>query len=338
MDNIYEIISEIADSDDPAILATIIHVEGSAYRKEGATMLFTEDARQLGVISAGCLETDLAIRANELFMKKSPQSYTVIYDMSAEDDLSWGRGAGCNGKVHILLEKVTTKMRSEFRTLHHHLIQGRQVTSVRILKDDIAIKTSYLTNDNQHFGDQNHSFSSFIPIVSAKSKSSRLEYIEDLKAHVYIQYYRPKPRLFVFGAGPDVRPLASIAVKTGFAVTVWDWRPNNYKQTYFPNVTVLQNNSIPYLIKSLDFINRDSVIIMTHDFQKDQEILHHLLNEKQINYLGILGPRKRTSRLLNGKEIPSYLHSPVGLSIGAEGPEEIAISIIADLIQTLRQS
>src|SRR5690625_4890852 len=165
---------------------------------------------------------------------------------------------------------------------------------------------------------------------------SHMQYMEELDSNVYIHHFRPKPRLFIFGAGPDVRPFASMAETTGFSVKVWDWRPAFLE--HFPDTIVLRNPSIPETIENLHFVPDDSVIIMTHDFQKDKELLHLLLEYEKISYLGILGPRKRTSRLLNGGVIPERLHSPVGLSIGADGPEQIAISIIADLIRTQRQS
>src|SRR5690625_1362602 len=292
MDSMHEILAEIKLAEERCALATVIKVEGSAYRKEGATMLFTNDGRQIGVISAGCLEMDLAIQANEQLKNEVFLSCVVIYDMSAEDDLSWGRGAGCNGKVHILLERVTCKIRNDFRVLRHHLEDGHDVISVRILQNKSVSKTCYLANGNEQFGDENQSITKIIPSLLTQKKS-RLENIEDPDNQMYIHYFQPKSRLFVFGAGVDVRPLASIAVKVGFAVTVWDWRPNHCKQTYFPQVTILESHSIPQLIDQLYFTIHDSVIIMTHDFQKDKEILHLLLEETQLNYLGILGPRNR---------------------------------------------
>lgn len=150
MDSIDEIIEEIVNSSVPSILSTVIHVEGSAYRKEGTAMLFLEDGQQFGVISAGCLENDLAIQAEIFLTKDSFNSTIIIYDMSAEDDLSWGRGAGCNGKVHILLEKVTPKMRYQFRILRQYLIQNMPVKSIRILHNKTVKQTTFLTNDGQN--------------------------------------------------------------------------------------------------------------------------------------------------------------------------------------------
>src|SRR5699024_5299296 len=99
MDNITDILSYITTSEETMVLATIIKVEGSAYRKEGTSMLFTESGNQVGLISVGCLEDDLSIKAKNLLNNTEQVSLQVSYDMSAEDDLGWGRGAGCNGKV-----------------------------------------------------------------------------------------------------------------------------------------------------------------------------------------------------------------------------------------------
>lgn len=337
MDNIHEILDTVKLTNDMSVLATVIEVEGSAYRKEGTTMLFLEDGKQMGIISAGCLEADLAIQASNLLHQDSTHSQTISYDMSSEDDLSWGRGAGCNGKVHILLEKVDTALRKQLCTVKDYLDQGKPVNALKILKNDSStIRTFYVTDDEHIFGHEN-AISKQVTRIAQQVPSSRVQYMEDIKENIYIHHFRPKPRLFIFGAGPDVRPFSSMAAKTGFAVNIWDWRPAFLKQALFTEAHCIQDLPISETLIKANFISSDSVIIMTHDFQKDKEILHFLLEYKQISYLGILGPRQRTSRLLNGAAIPEQLHSPVGLSIGANGPEEIAISIIADLIQTQRQ-
>jgi|SRR5690625_1463439 len=336
MDSMHEILAEIKLTEERCTLATVIKVEGSAYRKEGATMLFMEHGRQIGVISAGCLESDLAIQANDLLLD-TDQSRTLVYDMRAEDDLSWGRGAGCNGKVHILLEKIDSELKGHLETVSHFLEQGTPVIAAKIRKKDTStIRTLFVTKDQHIFGHESAASEQMIRMAQVGNKSY-MQYMEEFDSDVYIHHFRPKPRLFIFGAGADVRPLASMAATTGFSVKVWDWRPTFLD--HFPDTVVLRNPSIPETIENLYFSPGDSVITMTHDFQKDKELLHLLLEkEKNISYLGILGPRKRTSRLLNGGVIPERLHSPVGMSIGADGPEQIAISIIADLIQTQQQS
>src|SRR5690625_394746 len=113
-------------------------------------MLFLENGQQCGGINAGCLENDLVNQPEICLTKDSFNSTIIIYDMSAEDDLSWGRGTGCNGKVHILLEKVTPKMRYQFRILRQYLIQNMPVKSIRILHNKTVKQTTFLTNDGQN--------------------------------------------------------------------------------------------------------------------------------------------------------------------------------------------
>lgn len=336
MDSIHEILDEIACSNARCVLATVIKVEGSAYRKEGASMLFMESGRQIGIISAGCLETDLSIQANKLLKEALVHSRTIVYDMSSEDDLSWGRGAGCNGKVHILLEYIHSKLRKQLCTVKEQLDQGNPVASLKLLKQNAStVRTIFVTKDQHVFGHENVVSKQCISMVLGEERPG-IRYIDAFESNVYIHYFKPMPRLFIFGAGSDARPFSSIAVKTGFMVKIWDWRPAYCNQAYFPGAKCIQNTSLAETLKHIEIDATDSVVLMTHDFQKDKEILHSLLKYKQLSYLGVLGPRKRITRLLNGATIPNHLHSPVGLAIGAEGPEEIAISIIAELIQTQR--
>nr|GGG73907.1 putative xanthine dehydrogenase subunit A [Virgibacillus oceani] len=300
-------------------------------------MLFTENEQQIGIISAGCLETDLAIQAAELLGDNLLSSRTISYDLSSEDDLSWGRGAGCNGKVHVLLEKVDSVLKENLSIVKRHLMKGIPVVSIRILEKDYSVqKHGFMADEYHTFGNQ-HIITDSIIHAAFKGNKSRIHYMDDIGQHVFIQHFQPKPRLFIFGAGPDVRPFAAMAIQTGFSVSVWDWRSAYCNEMYFPGATLLKGVSIGGALGGINFVPSDSVVMMTHDFQKDKELLKHFLACKQIGYLGILGPRRRTSRLLDGKEIPEHLHSPVGLPIKADGPEEIAISIIAELIQSQHQ-
>lgn len=349
MDNILEILDEIERSDERSVLATIIKVEGSAYRKEGTTMLFFESGRQIGVLSAGCLEADLAARADMLLSKPDVSSRTFVYDTSAEDDLSWGRGAGCNGIIHILLEKVDKQNLENLRILKKHLDSGTPVTAAKVLGEDSSVtRTIFVTHalrttksGTQYRADTGtkdvyQSFSKPFWIKTCREEKCGIQYVQGLGSDVYIHHFRPKPRLFLFGAGPDARPLAAMAHQTGFSINIWDWRPTYCNPDYFPDAYLFLTPSIQEALGQLALTPSDSVVMMTHDFQKDQELLQSLLRYRQVSYLGILGPRKRTSRLLEGKSIPKRLHSPVGLDIGADGPEEIAVSILADVIRTQR--
>lgn len=333
MNDMHSILDEIGKSNGLSVLATVIKIEGSAYRKEGTCMLFTEDGRQIGIISAGCLETDLAIRAENLLKDASMQSHIVVYDMRAEDDLSWGRGAGCNGKVHTLLEKVNPVYKAHLLEVKKHLDEGTPVKALKRIDQD-TVRTTFITRNQHIFGNEHTLSQHQLPFLLDGDKSGM---VEDAEANIFIHHFHPKSRLFIFGAGPDVQPLARIAAQTGFSVKVWDWRPALLKQEDFPDAHLLEDLPLTEVVSKGSFTAGDYVVIMTHDFQKDQAILHAFLRQKHLSYLGILGPRKRTARLLQEKPIPDFLHSPVGLSINAEGPEEIAISIIAEVIQTQRE-
>jgi|SRR5690625_760439 len=323
----------IINGKERCVLATIIHVDGSAYRKEGVNMLFLENGQQIGMISAGCLETDLAIQAKQLFDHETAYSRTVRYDMRSEDDLSWGRGAGCSGIIHILLEKIHSQLKRELTTAYTYLCADTPLFACTFLrKDNEKLRTDFITMDNRPLVGE--PIIHFQPLIDIALKTNQAKIHSFNNDKVFIQPLHPKPRLFIFGAGPDSRPLASLADQIGFSVFIWDWRPTYLQNEYFPQATLLKDPSLSETCKASHFRTSDSVIVMTHDFQKDKEIIQLLPLYEHIHYLGILGPRKRTKRLFQGKNIPTEIHSPIGLSIGADGPMEISISIIAELIAT----
>ena len=152
---------------------------------------------------------------------------------------------------------------------------------------------------------------------------------------IYFQLIWPRPALHIIGAGVDARPLARLADNVGYEVHMFDWRSTLCNQFHFPTAVTFEIGDVDKLIGNKQFSPLDSVIIMTHDFQLDVKLVQRL-RKLQLLYLGILGSKKRTQRLIGG-EIPNGVHSPVGLSIGADGPEEIAVSIVAELIAVRRR-
>ena len=342
MEGIHEILTALDSDSSPNgdILATIIHVEGSAYRKEGTSMLFRSDGIQVGMLSAGCLETDLSYRVQDVRNEGTAQ--TVIYDMREEDDLSWGQGAGCNGVIHVLLEPVDALLREQLSKLKCHLDNGNRVTMIKKLTKEFSVSDYlFLSNDQHHFGKWHGAVSkelkSLVNDLHQTFPKSGIRYLAELSATVYVHSFEPKPRLVVFGAGEDALPLVEIASLAGFSVIVTDWRSALCNEGNFPDADRLMVGYPNETIPLLDLTCSDSVLILTHQFQKDQEILN-ALKGKDLNYLGVLGPKLRTERLLEGLAIPTQISGPDGLSIGAEGPEEIAISIVAELIQRQRNN
>lgn len=323
MEDIYSILDEISRPVGK-VLATVVDVEGSAYKREGSSMVFFEDGSKVGLLSAGCLEEDLAIKAQDVLKKGTVA--IVQYDMSDETDFSWGQGAGCNGIITILLETIDERLARDLRKVKKLLLSNIPVLTYK--KIDERGEYLFLPYGGEPFGWWDGDF----PDEFYDVKSGMIH-----NQSIFQHLYRPKPRLIVFGAGQDVCPLVTLAAKTGFSVTVCDWREEFCNQKQFPeaaNCVLGFPNEIP---KKIHFKTTDFFIIATHHFQRDQEILLNLITEK-CRYIGVLGPRERTRRLLKGREIPGWIHSPAGLRIGATGPKEIAISIVAELIEAWRKT
>ncbi|MEH7418392.1 XdhC family protein [Neobacillus drentensis] len=338
MDGIHEILDAIAGSANDGVLATIIQVEGSAYRKEGTSMLFRGDGTQIGLLSAGCLETDLSFQVQEVIDQRNTK--TVVYDLRDEDDLSWGQGAGCNSVVSVLLEPIDACLREQLCKLKFHLDSGNRVTVIKKLAKDSSVSDYLFITDNQQLFGKWHGrvplqIKRLVNDIHQKIPKSGITFSPELSAEIYIHCYEPKPRLIVFGAGRDAVPLVKNASQAGFSVFVSDWRPGLCKEEFFPDADQLIVGFPSEVMQRLTLSSLDSVIILTHHFQSDRELLH-LLKDRKLRYLGVLGSKARTQRLLDGREIQTEIKSPVGLSIGAEGPEEIAVSIVAELIQTKR--
>ena len=333
MNQDHKILDALAESDKPSVLATIIHVEGSAYRKEGTSVLITESGERVGMLSGGCLEEDVQERVPSILA--NGRSQTVVYDMREEDDLSWGKGAGCNGVIHILFEPVLDELREHLRKVRENVLNGIDVTSVKKL-DKERTATEYLfipRMGTTAFG----FWKEYFPIEpdAWQSGGSGIRFSTELSAEIFVHTFRPKPRLLIIGAGEDARPLVAIASLAGFSVTISDSRPASCNPIKFPEADSFWVGTPEEIIAGHPLLSTDSVMVMTHQFARDRLWLQWLM-QQDLKYLGILGPRHRTLRLLNGLEPPTEVHSPAGVPIGAQGPDEIAISIVAELIRAQR--
>lgn len=315
MASLYDIIEAVTTMPESCTLATMIRVEGSSYLKEGTMMVMREDGTRLGMLSAGCVEEDLYHHSQDVtFGKWSLHEFHT----EEEDDLSWG--IGCNGVLHILLEKVSSSYRESLQRVKAYLDRGQYVWMVKHLT---MFKTLFISENGDMFG----SWDEDIPPLS--------ELKNGLHRGIYMQCLLPRPRLFIFGAGEDAKPLVRFAKETGFFATVCDWREGLCTPLSFPEADSCMVGFPKEVLSRLSITERDFVVIMTHHFKRDQEILMLLLQQK-CRYLGILGSRQRTARLFREIEKPAWVSAPVGLPIGAQGAAEIAVSIIAEMIQIVR--
>lgn len=333
MTNIHQLVKAVLEDPQPSVFATIVNVDGSAYRKEGASIIMKNDETRIGVLSSGCLESDLICRAQELFSTGKAEVYA--YDLSAEDDFGWGAGIGCNGIISILVRDIDVEFRTDLVTLSKYLSSKKPVLYIQSINE--ADKYLFMASDGENFGNWQDelllTIEDFMIPSMPFSKFAQRRMIG--KETYFLQLIWPKPALYIIGAGEDARPLAECAVNTGYAVHMLDWREGLCTLQHFPSVQSRRIGELTDLIDNAKLGPLDSVVVMTHDFQRDQKIIAQL-QQIDLFYLGILGSKKRTERLLGGS-IPSWIHAPVGLSIGAEGPEEIAVSIVGELIATKRE-
>ena len=328
-------------------MATIIRVDGSAYRREGAKMLIGEDGSYYGTISAGCLEEDLIHQS--MHVMESFQPKIVKYDLRSEDDLSWGQGAGCDGDIEIYIEPIGWQLNQLNQNtllwphIYEQLKQGQTLVTVKCMKEGerqgalILSSTDGRIIEGSLGQDVEQTLIPYVHQFSISRSKVKLNYIEELQSDYLFELYQPKDKLFIFGAGPDAEPLAELASKLDFSVTVIDPRSSRCNEKFFPKADFLIKEHPESFFNKFEIPYHSYVLIMTHNFNRDQEILEYLLQAPP-KYLGVLGPKRRTERLVNNKTSLSFIHSPIGLSIGAEGPEEISVSVLAELIKIRNHS
>lgn len=312
----YEIAYRLKKLKEGCVIATLLHVEGSSYLKEGAMLLFHQDGKT-GMISAGCVESDLEERSRQVLLDGQPQY--AVYNQRSDEDLLWGTGTGCSGVLHVLVERVDEELRHQLLDVKRSLEEGRPV----LHRKELFIDETRL-NIKNHFEKSDKKTIFKNGLISTNDVEM-----------IFFYLFEPMPRLVIFGAGEDAKSVAKLATETGWLVTICDWRPAFCNRAEFPFADHLIVGYPPDLFDKLAFDSQDFAVIMSHNFQQDKQFLSQLLKQK-LRYVGVLGPRNRTEKLLETKEIPAFISSPIGLSIGSSGPHEIAVSILAEMIAVYR--
>lgn len=313
--SMYEICCHVANHDGPAVLATLIAVEGHSYRKPGAAMLFYPGGT-LGSLSPGCLESDLSLRAEALWEHARTES--VEYDMRSSDDAGWGEAVGCGGKMTVVLEPVVGELRSLLRQAKARMDGGENL----VLRRHPQQGAGYVYRLEEDKEDAPNSFASQVK-TPRKSEGT------------FATPLVPKPRLVLFGAGSDSGSIAELAARAGFRIAVADWREARLRDGFPAQESAL---CLPDEAPSeLDISIHDYVLICSHSLLRDRQFLERVAPLRP-RYLGIVGSKARIARLTEALEWPEGLplHAPAGLPIGGEGPEEIAVSIVAELIREKR--
>jgi xanthine dehydrogenase accessory factor len=321
---------------DKLVLATIIETFGSTYQKAGARMLIDRSGGLAGLLGGGCFERDLIEHARSVFETGTPK--TVFYDMRSPADTIWGLGLGCNGAVRIFLQLLTVQDNFSPLNLIDDVAEasraGILVTVIESTHPDFPIARSLLLPDLTDRQDGGFA-------QTALSKPHLEVYTIGGKViKAFHDPLHPPIHLLVLGAGADAIPLAQCAKALAWRVTVADHRPGHVRKERFPQADEVVHFLPQALARDLDLDRYDAVVLMTHHFDYDRRFLSAIAGSR-IPYIGLLGPAQRRDRLLQsldnvGERLRERVYGPVGLDIGAETPEEIALAIVAGIQAMLK--
>jgi xanthine/CO dehydrogenase XdhC/CoxF family maturation factor len=328
----------------PGLVATVVRVSGSAFRRPGARMLVSEDGWLAGSVSGGCLEGDVLRRG---FWRTEDGPAVVRYDGSGEDDLGWALGTGCNGVVDLLLERhdptstvdpvvfaevaLCAQQRGALATVFDGASAGVPVGARVGVRGDGALVTGGASIPTS----LRDAMLADARVVLELGRSLVRSYAFDGGlVHALVEAVVPPPRLFVFGTGPDAVAVCDLARTVGWQVFVCEPSVRPSTRIRFHGAAAVLSTQAPDLVARIDASDCASAIVMAHSFDHDRDALAALFGTR-VKYIGVLGPRRRTAMMLSelGRDPDGddRVHAPLGLAIGAETPNEIALAAIAEI-------
>ncbi|MEX1241902.1 MAG: XdhC/CoxI family protein [Cyclobacteriaceae bacterium] len=326
-------------------MATVVRVRGSSYRSPGARMLITDDGKWVGSISGGCLEGDALRKARQVMMNKKP--VTVTYDTSENSNQNLGIGLGCNGVIDVLIEPVDpADTQNPIRLFETLIASNEPVALATVFSNSKYTGEKLLINTK---GEVLISFSNnrlnetVAPDLSQTFKTKRSEArtytVEEDNLDVFVELIQPAIALMIFGAGFDARPVSHLAKSLGWEVMVTDECLAHIAPVFFPTADKLSLCQREFVDRDFDITPFTACVLMSHNYEYDRDVLKKIL-PSPAPYIGILGPRKRFDKMVMEFEAEGIrlsasdlhrIHSPIGLDIGAEAPDEIALSIIGEI-------
>ena len=334
-------------------LATLVHLNGSSYRRPGARMIVDEEGQLTGAISGGCLEGDALRKAVFCIHTQVPK--LVVYDTSDEEDATIGIQLGCSGIIQVLFEPIDETDPLNPIELLKKAIQKRQNTVLvtlyapKIKKGDI-VGTSMLLEESGEF--HNNSSFQFVPetllqdireTLTVKKSSFKSYQHNDNTFNAFLSFISPPISLVIVGAGNDAIPLQSIAETLGWEVTIVDGRHTYAKIERFSSACQIIVSKPEKVLQQIPIDEKTVFVLMTHNYNYDYAILKALL-DKNIPYIGALGPKKKLDNMITdlkaeniflNERQKNILYGPVGLELGAETPAEIALSITAEIMSVM---
>lgn len=339
---IVDAFDELCGEGKRAALATVIAVEGSSYRRPGAQMLIAEDGRHWGGVSGGCLEKDVARRARGVIETGAPIMWR--YDTADdEDDLAGGLALGCRGVIDIYFEPLSKPSPGPVPAIRSVLEHRRALSLATVVRASGALcgclGRHLCSSDLGRSGERaNNELEDAIRADLGEApvggRTAMVHYqIGDGQADVFIRHLAPPQSLVIFGSGSDVVPLLEIAKTLGWRLTVIASRSTSGARQRFASADVLHITDTGDPLAGMAIEADAAVVVMNHSYPRDMAVLAALLG-RPLRYVGILGPRQRTGRLLAqlGIESPPWnVFAPIGLDLGAQTPESIALAIVSEI-------
>lgn len=326
----------------PAALATVVRIVGSAYRRPGAKLLVVPGSEGLGSVSGGCLEGDVREVARQVLAGGAPR--LLHYDTGDEEEV-FGLGLGCRGQIDIFVQPATSGALREVSARWEAALAGDEpfaVATVVAGAADVGAVCLVEGGPAPSAGARGELSagecvprSEIVELARELLAGGRSGCAEVAGRLVFVEVLQPPPHLLVCGAGDDAVPLVDCAAEVGFRVTVADHREGLLVRERFPRARTLVTARADDAAAALPLHapGHSLAVVMTHSFRHDREWTRRLL-AAGLPYVGLLGARARCAQIRGaiGAESDGRLFGPVGLDLGADGPRQVAVSIVAELL------
>ena len=343
--NIIQVYESLDHSREKVALASVVSVEESSYRRIGARMLVQSSGVWVGGISGGCLEGDALRRSQAAIYKNQPA--LVVYDTMEDDRNQIGVGLGCNGRIEVLLTPIDPEdPNNEIELLKKIQHDNKPNILLKVIdtpaNSGILGQVQLLSMDSAmpaFAGIEVPELAGYIDEVTSRKtpKTFACETAAYGRVKILIEFIRPETRLIIAGDNYDVNALAGVATALGWEIFVIGKAKKLSRQIFEQAKKVLDYNQADLL----DVNEYTAVVLMTHDYQKDLDLLP-LFYAKKPAYLGLLGPKKRFLKMKHELQDihfdeTGFLFTPTGLEIGAESPQEIALAIASEIVAAMRK-
>jgi len=315
-----------------SVLVTLVRAEGSSYRRPGARLLLGASGEYAGTISGGCLETEVIRKAQWVVRKGAVvERYSTMFDDTADVPF----GLGCGGVVDLLVEPANTPECRALMAALESSVVGKEATVLTWLPHEgRGLQRAILADSGDYtFASDGLTENELVAARAAVLRGG----VEKLPAGIFGERTIAPQRLFLLGAGDDAKPLVSLAALLGWRVSVVDGRTQLARPERFPEAErVVTASASSYEVLGIQA--NDAVVLMTHSYEQDRELLAAVLPLRP-RYLGLLGARHRSSLLVSEvaamlkwtvAECCARIYAPVGLDLGGDGPEAIALAVIAE--------